>query len=548
MNHYPSREQVQALRERYPPGTMIQLTADMQGERFRAGDIGKVTSVDDAGQIHLAWLKGGSLAIIPGVDSFREIITEPLDLNPYLDKGNLRINGYYVDACTDNGIERADTLGKIEICEGYYCRIYKTEKDLFDGAYYDDFCLAVGHEITDISRRTHKSKPFLVIHASMAQSYSQKLSEDVKWGFRKSFAQGKAYFGGRFYGYRMAGEGKVEIIPEQAEIVKQIFQMYLDGSTSRKIAQTLTRRGVLNASGNIRWDSTAIDRMLANEKYMGDALSQKTFIADVLEKKPQKNTGQLPQYYVTDNHEAIIPREMFKRVQFERARRGSLEPKGTKTKTNAGRFRPQYVLTEILLCGECGEHYRRCTWARNGKKKVVWRCINRLENGKRNCRESPTLDEGVLHDAILGFLRNLQSPRDKLVQNLLEYTEESLEQKTGDSKKQKLLDMLEQKNRLLQEMLSLDIVPDEKIEQLSREYDEIQEQIDSLGDVQNGMEQENAYIRGIKEYMETADFNRYEFDDKLIRQVIEQVIVKNADTLYIRMKGGYEAEIKLPNV
>lgn len=393
-----------------------------------------------------------------------------------------------------------------------------------------------------------KDEQFLVIHASMAQSYSQKLSEDVKWGFRKSFAQGKAYFGGRFYGYRMAGEGKVEIIPEQAEIVKQIFQMYLDGSTSRKIAQTLTRRGVLNASGNIRWDSTAIDRMLANEKYMGDALSQKTFIADVLEKKPQKNTGQLPQYYVTDNHEAIIPREMFKRVQFERARRGSLEPKGTKTKTNAGRFRPQYVLTEILLCGECGEHYRRCTWARNGKKKVVWRCINRLENGKRNCRESPTLDEGVLHDAILGFLRNLQSPRDELVQNLLEYTEESLEQKTGDSKKQKLLDMLEQKNRLLQEMLSLDIVPDEKIERLSREYDEIQEQIDSLGDVQNGMEQENAYIRGIKEYMETADFNRYEFDDKLIRQVIEQVIVKNADTLYIRMKGGYEAEIKLPNV
>ena len=113
MNHFPSREQVQALRERYPPGTMIQLTADMQGERFRAGDIGKVTSVDDAGQIHLAWLKGGSLAIIPGVDSFREI--EPLALNPYLDKGNLRINGYYVDACTDNGIERADAWGKTEI-------------------------------------------------------------------------------------------------------------------------------------------------------------------------------------------------------------------------------------------------------------------------------------------------------------------------------------------------------------------------------------------------------------------------------------------------
>ena len=151
MNHYPNREQVQALRERYPPGTLIQLTADMHGERFQAGDIGKVTVVDDIGQIHMAWEKGGSLALIPGVDSFREIFTEPLELNPYLDNGNLKINGNYVDACKDNGIERTDAWGKTEICEGYYCQIYKTEKDLFDGAYYDDFCLAVGHEITDMS-------------------------------------------------------------------------------------------------------------------------------------------------------------------------------------------------------------------------------------------------------------------------------------------------------------------------------------------------------------------------------------------------------------
>ena len=126
MNNFPSREQVQALRERYPPGTMIQLTADMKGERLRAGDIGKVTHVDDIGTIHTAWQSGSSLGLIPGADSFREIIAEPLDLNPYLDNRNLRINGYYVDACADNGIERADALGKNEICEGYYCRIYKS--------------------------------------------------------------------------------------------------------------------------------------------------------------------------------------------------------------------------------------------------------------------------------------------------------------------------------------------------------------------------------------------------------------------------------------
>ena len=368
-------------------------------------------------------------------------------------------------------------------------------------------------------------------------------------GLSKELRTGQGVLRGRFYGYRMIGDGNVEGHPggsgdRKADISNVSGRHIPQAHCAGPDGQVAYPQPWVTKNG----ETSVIEQMLANEKYMGDALSQKTFIPDVLEKKQVRNTGQLPQYYVTDNHEAIIPREMFKRVQFERARRGSLEPKGTKTKTNAGKFRPQYVLTEILLCGECGEHYRRCTWARNGKKKVVWRCINRLENGKRNCRESPTLDEGALHDAILGFLRNLQSPRDELVQNLREYTEEALEQKTGDSKKQKLLDMLEQKNKLLQDMLSLDIVPDEKIEQLSREYDEIQEQIDSLGDMRNGMEQENAYIRAIREYMETADFDRYEFDDKLIRQVIEQVIVKNADTLYIRMKGGYEAEIKLPNV
>ena len=129
MNHYPNREQVQALRERYPPGTLIQLTADMHGERFQAGDIGKVTVVDDIGQIHMAWEKGGSLALIPGVDSFREIFTEPLELNPYLDNGNLKINGYYVDACKDNGIERTDAWGKTEISSFRFAQASGSERN-----------------------------------------------------------------------------------------------------------------------------------------------------------------------------------------------------------------------------------------------------------------------------------------------------------------------------------------------------------------------------------------------------------------------------------
>ena len=129
--------------------------------------------------------------------------------------------------------------------------------------------------------------------------------------------------------------------------------------------------------------------MLQNERYRGDALLQKTYVPNVLAKRAKKNHGERPQYYVSNNHPAIVDGATFDRVQEELARRRSKRKTSSKGKTELGKYSSKYALTELLVCGQCGSRYRRTTWARNGTKKIVWRCVNRLENGKKYCPDSP---------------------------------------------------------------------------------------------------------------------------------------------------------------
>ena len=167
-----------------------------------------------------------------------------------------------------------------------------------------------------------------------------------------------------FLGYRKGPDGEPEIVPEEAKIIRLIAQNYLNGDSLRTIKETLESMGVPTATGNQNWSTEAIQRILQNEKYMGDVLLQKTYTADFMEGKVKKNNGELPQYYIKDNHPAIIPREMFYQIQEEIARRKSKKPANTKkAKTNRGRFTSKYALSERLVCGNCGCYFRRVTWS-----------------------------------------------------------------------------------------------------------------------------------------------------------------------------------------
>jgi len=192
-----------------------------------------------------------------------------------------------------------------------------------------------------------------------------------------------------FMGYTFI-EGEIVIVPEQAEIVRKMFDLYLKGLSFGQIKSYLESHGIKTVTGKEHWDAKTIQRMLTNEKYKGDTMLQKTFTEDFMTGKKSKNIGQRNKYYVKDSHLAIISAEVFDKVQEEMAKRsrfvrkedGSIEISGSK-------YNGKYLLGNLLVCGDCGASYRR----RTERGNVVWRCATRIEKGKEACSESPTINE-----------------------------------------------------------------------------------------------------------------------------------------------------------
>lgn len=229
---------------------------------------------------------------------------------------------------------------------------------------------------------------YITIYGSIAQSESENISANVRWGKDQSAKEGKVVFKYKnFLGYRKGEDGKPEIVPEEAETVKLIYDEFLKGNSLGNIANDLTSRKILTPSKKEKWTSSTIRSILSNEKYIGDAVINKTYVVDCISKKVKSNNGERPKYYVENNHPAIIDRNTFNQVQEELARRVSMQKvKFVGTKTQQGKYSSKYALTGLLICGECGTPYRRCTWTmRDKNKKIVWRCINRLDYGKKYC-------------------------------------------------------------------------------------------------------------------------------------------------------------------
>ena len=252
----------------------------------------------------------------------------------------------------------------------------------------------------------------LTFMMSQAQAESESLSGNISLGHRMRFRDGKIYYNyANFLGYRKGADGQPEIDPDEAAIVRRIYARYLLGHSVQQIMKDLEADGIKTVRGNEKWSYGAIRGMLQNEKYIGDALLQKTYMADLFTHQSKKNMGELPKYYVHECHPAIIDRETFQKVQEEIARRGSLRKVSSKAKTELGRYCGKYVLSELLVCGECGSPYRRVTWTAKGEKRIVWRYINRLEHGKRICKRSPTLYESDIHAAVIAAMNELYDQR-----------------------------------------------------------------------------------------------------------------------------------------
>ena len=230
----------------------------------------------------------------------------------------------------------------------------------------------------------------ITLKGMLAQDESRNTSENIQWGFQRKFEKGDIFTKYKnFMGYDCV-DGEIVIVPEQAEVVRKMFELYLQGLSLGQIKSFLESQGIKTVTGKEVWDTKTIQNMLKNEKYKGDTMLQKTYTEDYMTGKKVKNVGQRGRYYVRNSHAAIVSAEVFNKVQEEMARRARLvhQEDGT-VESCVSKYNGKYLLGNLLICGDCGASYRR----RKERGKVVWRCATRIEKGKEACSNSPTLDE-----------------------------------------------------------------------------------------------------------------------------------------------------------
>jgi len=389
----------------------------------------------------------------------------------------------------------------------------------------------------------------LTFMMSQAQAESESMSGNIRWGHRKNFKDGKVYFHyAGFLGYRRGENDLPEIDPEEAEIVRRIFSRYLIGHSVAKIIADLEADGIKTARGHKKWNDGVIRGMLQNEKYMGDALLQKTYIADLFTRQTKKNTGELPQYYVENSHPAIIDRLTFQRVQEEMARRSSLKKVSTAAKTELAKYSGKYVLTELLSCGNCGSPYRRVTWTRPEGKKIVWRCINRLENGKKFCKDAPTLEENRIHTAVVSAMNEMFSQKS-LKAILQDSIRTALLPGNGETSlaaiDSRLSQLREQQYRLLQLAAAVGADStqyDEELKKVSMEFSALVAKRSELEKNKQDTEQADERAEQLAAELESADTGITAFDEVTVRQLISAITVLSEEKLLIRFKDGTEIE------
>lgn len=395
------------------------------------------------------------------------------------------------------------------------------------------------------------SELYLVIYAGFAQSESESISKNITWSVRKKFEEGTPVFMyKRFLGYKKGADGEPEIVPSEAAIVERIFNLYLAGETVDKISKMMQAENYDIPDKTISFSKGMIMNMLSNERYCGDAILQKSVTIDCIEKKRKKNTGEAPMYYVQNNHPAIIDRVTFNKVQEELARRKTKTPGSAKSSiTSTGKY-SRYALTDVLICGNCGTRYRRVTWSRNGVKRIVWRCISRLDYGKKYCSDSPTIMEDKLQEAIVRAVNKFNEQDNATYKALMRATISEALGLNGDPEE---VDMLERKVEALNnKMLALvneSVSSGDGIEAhesefmtLSQETEFLKQRIAAIQESTAKDNGEQSRLEQIQAIISERESKCMEYDDSIVRQMVECIKVYPGGKLEIIFGGGYLVE------
>lgn len=411
--------------------------------------------------------------------------------------------------------------------------------------------IAVYFEKENVNTLDGAGELLITILGSLAQEESRSLSTNTRWGMVRRFEQGQIMVNHKYFmGYTRNAEGELVIVPEEAEVVRLIFRLYLEGTSVADIKKHLEEKGIKTARGKTKWQTSVIKKMLVNEKYMGDALLQKTYTTDFITKTRVINNGIVPQYYVEGSHPGIVSKELWTLVQLEKARRTNIRQSMDKrAKTGNGIYNSKYALTDRVICGECGKAYRRVVWRTTYAPSAKWRCCNRLEYGTQYCRSSPTLDEDVLQRGVMKALNTLIEDQDEFTASLLSNIMKVMSQPGGADDPAAPDRRLEE---LKAEMLLL-IEENAKSGAADRNFDQAYEKISAerrrLIEMRDRhMEQrllQNTYqqrISEMKALLEGETVTITEFNPELVRQLVQTVKIIGEDKITILFQSGIEVE------
>ena len=410
--------------------------------------------------------------------------------------------------------------------------------------------IAVIFEEQNINSIYPESEFLIALHAAFAQSESESISANVRWGKRQSIKDGKVTFQYKtLLGYEKGPDGNPVIIPEEAETVRQIFEWYLAGKSVRDIRLALVAGGFRNAVGTTDWTTSNLRSILTNEKYCGDALLQKTFVKDCISKKSIPNTGQLAKVLIQNNHEAIISHEIFDAVQLELARRRAQDGRSRKSApTGRGKFSGKYALSGLLFCGECGTAYRRVVWTQHGEKRAVWRCSSRLDYGKKYCKESPTLDESPLQQAVLAAINASMSGCKVLADQLVDAMEQELAPIPGESMSlgdidRAVTELGKQFDTLLAEAANGDVDQyAERFRAISATMEELKRRKAAILSIRQEQEQISRRIHAAASAMTAVTVGITEWDDGVVYQMLEKVTVLADNRIKVTFRNGIEMQ------
>ena len=394
--------------------------------------------------------------------------------------------------------------------------------------------IPVFFEKENINSMDSKGEVMLTIMASLAQQESQSLSQNVKLGLQYRYQQGEIQVNcNRFLGFTKDENKRLIVVPEEAEIIKRIYREYLEGASMLKIKRGLEADGILNGAGNEKWHTSNINQILRNEKYIGDALLQKTYTTDFLTKTRVKNHGVVPQYYVENSHEAIIPREIFMRVQEELIQRRIIHtsPNG-KNRT----FSSTHCFSNMIVCGDCGEVFRRVHWNNRGKKSIVWRCVSRLENTGLFC-EARTVLESTLEQVMVMAINQALCDKDHFLITL----QKNIETVICHENSHTLIAIDKRLTELQAELL--------KLASSKADYEKVGDEIYRLRDEKQKAQVENLgrdelqkRITDMSAFLKNQPIALTQYDESLVRRLIEKVIVYE-DKFTVEFKSGMMVDV-----